>query len=387
MEEQLVKKKLRIGVDLDDTLVNTIDNFVSFCLEKGLSVSKENMSSYYCWHDKGLDESKREDLFCEFNSHELSKNVVFFDLSKESLNSLKKDYNLVLITSRPSKIIDFTRKFIVDHFGEGFFEDIIHSGDANKEKKCKHEICLDLGIGILIDDRSYYASNCAQNGIKVLLLDKPWNKDCPEHENIIRVKDWNEILEKIGEMKDSNIVNKIKDFVKECFRLPEAKYKQSYEGHFVPMVNYSLKLAEDFGLDKELIEIAAWLHDIGSILYGRENHHITSSEIAEMKLKEFGYSEDKIELVKKCILNHRGSVNNKRESLEEQVIAEADVLSNFDNISGIFQASFCWENLDQKEARISVREKLKRKYNQLHFEESKKLIKPRFEAAMLLLEG
>ena len=128
------------------------------------------------------------------------------------------------------------------------------------------------------------------------------------------------------------------------------------------------------------------MHDIGSIVYGRENHHITGAKIAEEKLKELNYPVKKIELIKKCILNHRGSQQNERHTLEEQIIAEADTLSNFDNIGGIFKAAFMYEHKTQSEAKKSVREKLERKWKQLHFEKSKKLIKPKFEAVMLLLK-
>ena len=82
-----------------------------------------------------------------------------------------------------------------------------------------------------------------------------------------------------------------------------------------------------------MIEIAGRLHDIGSIIHGREDHHSTGADIAEKKLTEFGYPPEKIELVKNCILHHRGSTSFQRETLEEQIIAEADVMSTFDNIS------------------------------------------------------
>jgi len=189
--------------------------------------------------------------------------------------------------------------------------------------------------------------------------------------------------------KKNNIVEEVRKFVEEIFALPEARYKQSYKGHFIPVVNYSRELAKEKMLDnesKEVLEIAAWLHDIGSIACGRENHHVTGAEIAEKKLKELNYPEEKIERVKKCILNHRGSTekDNQRNSVEENILVEVDVMSAFDNILGLFRAAFDWEDLDDEQARKSVREKLIRKYNQLSLE-GKKLVKPKYEAAMLLL--
>lgn len=183
-----------------------------------------------------------------------------------------------------------------------------------------------------------------------------------------------------------NIVITIKNYVENECKKPSSKYGyEPFPFHFVPMAKYAEELAEELGGDKEIIMIAAWLHDIGSILYGREDHHITGAKIAEEKLMKLRYPVEKIEIVKKCILHHRGSMQNDRNSIEEQIIAEADVMSNFDNISGIFKAAFVYENMTQDEAKDSVKQKLERKYNQLHFEKSKDIIRPKYEAAMLLL--
>lgn len=184
-----------------------------------------------------------------------------------------------------------------------------------------------------------------------------------------------------------NIIKEIKKFVENECKKPTSKYGyEPFPFHFVPMVAYAEKLANEMGGDKEIISIAAWLHDIGSIIYGRKNHHITSAKIAEKKLKELGYSDEKITIIKKCILHHRGSRKHRRESIEEKIIAEADAMSNFDNISGIFKAAFMYEHKNQLEAKDAVRKKLQNKWKKLHFKKSKKIIKPKFEAAMILLK-
>jgi putative nucleotidyltransferase with HDIG domain len=183
------------------------------------------------------------------------------------------------------------------------------------------------------------------------------------------------------------IIQEIKNFVEEECKKPTSKYGyEPFTFHFVPMVKHAKELADKLGGDKEVIILAAWLHDIGSIIDGRKDHHITGACIAEKKLKELNYPAEKIELIKKCILNHRGSVRNRRASIEEQIIAEADVMCHFDNITGLFKAALVYEKLDQGQARISVRDKLKRKWKQLHFSDSKKIIEPKYKAAMLLLE-
>ena len=65
--------------------------------------------------------------------------------------------------------------------------------------------------------------------------------------------------------------------------------------HIVEVVNNAEILAEKYGADKEIVMIAAWLHDIASItdynLY--ELHHIHGAEMAHLILKEYDY-DDKI---------------------------------------------------------------------------------------------
>lgn len=184
----------------------------------------------------------------------------------------------------------------------------------------------------------------------------------------------------------SEIIKKVKEFVEEECKKPSSKY--GYEpciAHFAPVAEYAKTLAGESGADVELAEIAGWLHDMGSIIYGRENHHITGAKIAEEKLKEFGYDSEKIEIVKKCILNHRGSVNNEKESQDEQILADADGMSAFDRIEGIFYAALVSEKLSVSEARKSVKRKLENSYNKLS-SSAREIIKPKYDAAMLLLE-
>ncbi len=181
------------------------------------------------------------------------------------------------------------------------------------------------------------------------------------------------------------IVEKIRKFVEEECNKETSKYgKDPYYFHFVPVVKLVKILAEKKGADKEIVELAAWLHDMGSIIYGRENHHITGAEIAEKKLREFNYPEDKIEKIKHCIIAHRGSNDIQPETVEAETVMEADAMSHFENIAGIFMAAFI-ENKNQGEAKESVRQKLIRKWNQLS-DEGKELIKPKYDAAMLLLK-
>lgn len=185
----------------------------------------------------------------------------------------------------------------------------------------------------------------------------------------------------------TNIIKKIREFARtECLK-PTSKYGSGpFTDHFTPMVKYAKKLAKEYKADVEIVELAGWLHDMGSIIYGRENHHLTGAKIAEKKLKELGYPEEKIEKVKACILTHRGSQKLKPKTIEAQILIEADTLSAFNDLAGLFQCAYAYEKLARKDAEKSVRQKLINKWRQLKFKKSKEIIKPKYKAAMLLLK-
>ncbi|VVB73801.1 Ribonuclease Y [uncultured archaeon] len=182
-----------------------------------------------------------------------------------------------------------------------------------------------------------------------------------------------------------SIVANVRGYVESECRKPSSKYGyEPFHDHFVPVHRYAKALAGKLGADVEIVELAAWLHDIGSIIHGREDHHLSGARIAGEKLKELGYPPDRIERVKHCIMSHRGSQKVERESPEARIIAEADAMSHFDDITGILQAAFVFEKKNRAEARESTRKKLQRSWEKLS-PSAKEIVRPRYDAAMLLL--
>ena len=151
--------------------------------------------------------------------------------------------------------------------------------------------------------------------------------------------------------------------------------------HIEAVVKNAITLSDKYGADKEVTIIAAWLHDIASItdyaLY--EEHHKYGAIIAEELLKKYDY--DKIELVKKCIINHRGSVVKEKMSLEEQIIADADAISHFDNIPSLLYLAYVRKNMGINEGKDFVRNKLERSYNKLS-KRSKEFYKDKYKNVM-----
>jgi len=156
--------------------------------------------------------------------------------------------------------------------------------------------------------------------------------------------------------------------------------------HIVAVVKNAEILAKKYGADKEIVMIAAWLHDIASItdysLY--ELHHIHGAGMAYNILKEYGYDSKKISLVQDCIKNHRGGVIFEKNSLEEVCVADADAISHFDSVPSLLYLAYVQKGMGIEEGKQFVRDKLTRSFQKLS-EESKKYYKYKFKTVIEVL--
>lgn len=185
----------------------------------------------------------------------------------------------------------------------------------------------------------------------------------------------------------SEIIEKIKqELLKRC---EEFRVKDGYDfwnEHIKYVVENSLMLAEKYNADKEIVELGALLHDISmpSEIGPREEHHIYGAKIAEELLIELNYPKEKIEHVKKCVLNHRGSVLNKKDTIEEQCVADADVMAHFDCIPSLFECAYGLKKLSTQDGAEYVKNKLDQDFNKLS-PMSKELLKDRYDNIIKIL--
>ncbi|MCI9040123.1 MAG: HD domain-containing protein [Clostridia bacterium] len=107
----------------------------------------------------------------------------------------------------------------------------------------------------------------------------------------------------------NEVIEKVKQEL--LIRCEKSKQKDGYDfwnEHIKYVVQNAVKLAKEYG--------------------EREQHHIFGAEIAEQLLTELEYPKERIEQVKNCVLNHRGSKDKPRNTIEEQCVADADVIAH-----------------------------------------------------------
>ena len=156
-----------------------------------------------------------------------------------------------------------------------------------------------------------------------------------------------------------------------------------YREHIQYVYKYVVLLSKDKNVDKEVLELSALLHDISmtDMTLDRSRHNEFGADIAEQLLRENNYPEDKIQLVKKCILNHSKRRSDYRTTEEERILVDADGLSHFDAISKLYSLPRMVMGLNEEDSIRFVQDKLTGDYNELS-DDLKYLVKDKYDMVM-----
>lgn len=187
----------------------------------------------------------------------------------------------------------------------------------------------------------------------------------------------------------SEVVEKIKEeLLKRCRLYNEKHGYDFWNDHIKYVVKNSVELAKKYNADIEIVELGALLHDIAmpSEIGPREEHNVYGAKIADELLTKLNYPQDRKERVKECVLRHRGSKDLPRNTIEEQCVADADVIAHFDCIPSLFHLVFGRneKNMSISDGTEFVKKKLERDYNKLS-ERTKEELKSRYENIVKVL--
>lgn len=181
----------------------------------------------------------------------------------------------------------------------------------------------------------------------------------------------------------NKIVERIKEeLIKRCNTYNEKYNYDFWNDHIKYVVKNAVELAKKYKADVEIVELGALLHDIAmpSEFGPREEHNVYGVKIAEELLTKFNYPQDRKERVKECVLRHRGSKDLPRNTIEEQCVADADVMANFDCIPSLFHLAFGKneKGLSIVDGTEFVKKKLERDYNKLS-PRTREILKDRYK--------
>ena len=156
-----------------------------------------------------------------------------------------------------------------------------------------------------------------------------------------------------------------------------------YREHIQYVYKYVVMLSEDKNVDGEVLELAALLHDVSmtDMALDRSRHNELSADIAEQLLRKNHYPEDKTQFVKKCILNHSKRRQEYRNTVEEQILVDADGLSHFEAVNQIYSLARAVMGLSEEDSVRFVQDKLTADYDELS-DDLKYLVKAKYGKVM-----
>lgn len=178
---------MKIGIDIDDTITDTYYIILKYVSEK-LNIDYEMLKGKNYNYDQiyfGVDGYPPMSDYILENFHKMIPIIKPKINSIEIMRKLINEGNeIVLITARshalPNQNIEYLNKNGIPY--TKFYEGIHDKGILSKNEE----------ISIFIDDSVNNCKRVEEFGIKTLLFDAPYNRDCNDFQ---RVSTWQEVYD------------------------------------------------------------------------------------------------------------------------------------------------------------------------------------------------
>ncbi|MEK6823690.1 MAG: hypothetical protein AABY06_01525 [Nanoarchaeota archaeon] len=190
--------EMKIGIDIDEVLADLMNPLINFHNDNyNTKLHRDHFKTYNLWDIWGGTEEEANQKLQDFFHSRYFMEVKPIENSQKNISILSRKYDLVIITSRPDYIKEKTVSWLNQNFSNNFAKYYFTCEWPKNGMTRKEQICSERGINLIIEDSLEKSLACSKKGINVLLFDCPWNKYNFLPENITRVKNWNEILERI----------------------------------------------------------------------------------------------------------------------------------------------------------------------------------------------
>lgn len=189
-------------------------------------------------------------------------------------------------------------------------------------------------------------------------------------------------------MNRRHMIEEIRQMVRDACRSDANAYGYGIWSHHVKQVaQHAEELAPVLGADREVVEIAALLHDIASIRDERDRayHHEVGALQAQEILAPYDYPPEKVELVTRCIMSHRASIPTSRSTPEEVCISSADAMAHISEVPSLLYLAYVRKGLDIDDGKRWVSDKLRRSWTKL-CEAAQDMMLTQYHSALITLQ-
>lgn len=167
-----------IWVDCDEVLSETINELLKLSPLKEKGIKRSDITSYELYEVEKIwltKEQALQNFFSFFESSEYYKTQPVSWAYEKLYERKQKWYNLFVVTARNKPYEQQTRKRVETHF-PWIFSNFLFMNKHTENEIPKSQLCLQMGIQILIDDNAENILDMNTIGMPWFLLDKPWNQ-------------------------------------------------------------------------------------------------------------------------------------------------------------------------------------------------------------------
>lgn len=192
-----------IAVDIDEVLGAYAVEFVKFSNERwGTHLTVDDYKEHWSemW-EVDMEETTRRAK--ELYKSGMTGRIPHIIGANEALKQLMKDFDIVLVTSRPIVLEQETRAWLEKYYSDvvtaiyfaGMYDGAVTS---NSFMQTKATIYSELKPAFVVDDQLKHCYAAVELGIDTILFgDYPWNQDMNATEGLVRCHDWQAVIDHI----------------------------------------------------------------------------------------------------------------------------------------------------------------------------------------------
>lgn len=185
---------LRIGIDIDDVLADSLPGFVEalkrrFALQASLTEAGWEMLRRY--PEIPLEEIRA--FFAELYQADFLGSRPLLPGAREGVEQLHREgHRLFIVTGRLQHDRDITERWLGMMGLSSFFQEIV-CRDGAKAPLHKRQAAERLRLDLLLEDEYEVALAAAELPVRVLLFDRPWNQGLLPS-RVLRIRSWPDVF-------------------------------------------------------------------------------------------------------------------------------------------------------------------------------------------------
>lgn len=189
---------MRIGIDLDDVLADSLPHYLrAFNARFGFEVRLADAAWRIADRFPQIPRQEADDFFSELIADGFFSSRSLLPHAKKAVETLADDgHDLFIITGRTPRDERITMDWLTRVGVRSHFEAVVHR-TCDPVERHKADVASGLGLGLFIEDELTVALAVADAAIPVLLFDRPWNQG-PLHGNVRRIESWHQALTQIA---------------------------------------------------------------------------------------------------------------------------------------------------------------------------------------------